>query len=224
MEEMIPFLFFMLFFVVFIAVVVVAVVMERKRRAAWQALAEQLGFTFAEKDHSMDDRYSFAIFGKGHGRVAKNILTGEANGIAVTLADYQYTTGGGKNSTTHRQTLCILENPDLDLPAMSIRPETPVSGFLLKMVEWLGVSEHDIDFEEDPEFSSAFLLSGPDEAAVRAVMTPERRAFFTARREQLSRFLFEAEGSHLLVHMGRTIKPDECQDLLQTTFELMSIW
>ncbi len=64
---------------------------------------------------------------------------------------------------------------ELQLPAFFITGETIAHKTLF--------AGSDVDFAEDPEFSSRFHLEGPDEAALRALFASDVRATFVAAGE-----------------------------------------
>ena len=88
-------------------------------------------------------------------------MRGNSGDAYVTIMDYQFTTGGGKNSSTFRQTVIVFESDELQLPSFSLRPEN----FFHKIGSAFGYQ--DIDFDSFPEFSKNYLLRGINEQAVR---------------------------------------------------------
>jgi hypothetical protein len=200
-----------------VLVAAAALYREHRRRQAWQALAGELGFKYSDRNLTLSSWYPFRLFQRGHRRRAENLLSGEAQGRRVFLTDYRYTTGsGGSGQTTHRVTLCILETPELDLPFFYLRPER----FLDTFGEMFG--GQDIDFEDDPAFSRAFVLQGEDEARIREVFTPEVRGFCVRHAEE--HLHAEGSGKGVLVHCGRRIKPGEHENLMTLAFGLAGHW
>jgi len=94
------------------------------------------------------------VFGRGHSRRSTLTLTGEVDGRPVTCLDYRFTTGSGKNQTTHRRAMVIVETGHPVIP-LQIRREHVFD----KVGEFLG--HDDIDFES-AEFSRAFHVSSSD--------------------------------------------------------------
>jgi len=91
-------------FVVIAAIaIVMAIVKGRAQREAMARLAAELGLTYYRDDPwDIPERYSrFDLFQEGHSRKASNVLAGRADGREVIVCDYQYSTGSGKNQTTH---------------------------------------------------------------------------------------------------------------------------
>ena len=124
------------------------------------------------------------------------------------MFDYQYQTGGGESSRTWRQTVALYPGGGRGLPDFVLAPEN----VLHKIGQLLGYQ--DIDFEESPGFSSAYLLRGPDEAAIRAAFTMAVRAFF----EQTRGWNVEVQAGNVAVYRtGKRTKPEELGLFLQDT-------
>lgn len=190
---------------------------EGKRRRAIADKAIEMGMQVAEEVPDLTETLPpFKVFRRGRGRRAQNVLTGSRSGMSVILADYQYTTGSGKNSSTHRQTVCVLQANDARLPHCFLRHEVPI---LDAIGEKLG--GQDIDFPEDPGFSKAFVLQGEDPAATRRLFEAGVRTHFT--RFAKTRLELETRGSTLVLHRGVRVKPEELRDLLQQAMETLDI-
>jgi hypothetical protein len=147
---------------------------EQKRREAYESYCLIRGYRFEQEragavEHLATD---IPLFRAGHSRRWGYTITGRVNGRPFTAGEYRYVTGGGKSSQTHRCAVMLWEAESKVLPRFSLVPE----GFLQRLGQRLGTQ--DIDFAEDEEFSRATQLQGDDEAAVRALFTPERRRFF----------------------------------------------
>ena len=70
--------------------------LEKKRTAALQAIAEELGLHFsATQSEDLSARMQkFPLFNKGRGRKIRNVMSTETDLARLTIFDYQYTTGG----------------------------------------------------------------------------------------------------------------------------------
>lgn len=187
---------------------------ERKRREAIAVKALEMGLKFSEDaPYFVASTPPFKVFQRGRRKKARNVLSGSQAGVDITLADYQYTVSSGKNSHTHRQTICLLRASGVQLPQCFLRREVAL---LDAIGERLG--GQDIDFPEDPDFSRAFVLQGADPEATR-------RLFGGAVRNYLvmcfsgSKIELEARGNALVLHRGGRVKPDELRDLLQQATE-----
>jgi hypothetical protein len=194
---------------------------EEERSVAWRATAGQLGFAYeAESETLAADLQTLKTFRQGRGHKATNTLRGENEGIALTLTDYRYTTGSGKNSTTHRLTLCALQAESLALPHAYLRRQMKFLDLLGKMF-----GGQDIDFDEDTTFSQDWVLQGEDEAAVRNLFGPATRDFFTGVSEDgtYPRFQFEAGDDRLVINPGTRIEPEKAQELLGMAFQVLGV-
>lgn len=190
----------------------------RKRREAWQAVAQQTGLAFLPDAQGVRDRLSgFKICNLGHSRKAINSLVGQMHGFEVTLFDYRYTTGSGKNRRVHNQTLCAVRHPSLRLPHFFVRRQ-------LKLWDALGkvFGGQDINFDEDPAFSRSFVLQGEDEAAVRRAFSDHARGYFS--KFQASSLQFEALADTLLVNNGKRIKPADGLAAIEQAISIGRIW
>ncbi len=218
--DYLPILMFAVFFGIAGVGILIAVLRERKRREAWCGFASETGFVYTQEDRAFGQALGFDLFQRGHRRRARNVLSGEAQGTRVALADYQYTTGGGKNSSTHRRSVVVLESEGLDLPRFAVRPEH----FFDRFAELVGMD--DIDFDEDPDFSSAYLLKGEDEESVRQTFGPPVRAHLVANAKQFRKQGLYVEGASqaLLVSTQRRVRPAEATALIETAFTLLALW
>ena len=75
---------------------------EKRRTDKLRALAATLGFQFTARDSGTfyGSMGGFNLVCKGRRPALSNILSGNANGIDLTIFDYRYITGSGKNTHT----------------------------------------------------------------------------------------------------------------------------
>ena len=141
-------------FVAVAAIVIVAAVMgilkACERREAMARLAAELGLTYYRDDPwDIPVRYvQFELFSVGHSRKASNVLAGAIDGRQILLFDYRYTTGSGKNQSTHSCQAAILW-----LPIVAAHLQVRHENFLDRMASWVG--HDDLDFESE-EFSRRY--------------------------------------------------------------------
>ena len=157
---------------------------EKKRREALQGLAQELGLRFDPGvDHGHDDEYAqFEIFRRGHGRVARNTMTGTVllfdRPCRLVAGDFRYkvTSGSGKNrSTTTYNFSYLIVHPPWDTPPLLVRPE----GMWDKLKGAFGFD--DIDFESD-EFSRKYYVKSSDRRFAYDVLHPRMMEFLLAER------------------------------------------
>jgi len=154
--EILPCIAFSAFAALVAALIVFGILRARKRREAMARLAAELGFEYYPDDPwGLEDRYAmFELFGRGHSRRASNILCGEVDGRAVVAFDYQYTTGSGKNQSTHHYQVAVLGLP---IVAAGLRMRS--EHLFDRVASWVGWD--DIDFESD-EFSRRYHVACED--------------------------------------------------------------
>jgi len=156
----------------FVAIWLVTQQIEKKRRQRVIDLAKQLAlelhWLLPDEDRNRFSR--FDLSGKGRNQHAGMTLIADNGDTRITLFDYSFVTGNGKNKSTHHWAVAQCRDARLTAPDLQIEPETWVSrvGSL--------VGYQDIDIPEDPEFSKKFLVRGGAEEAIRAFLTLERRA------------------------------------------------
>jgi len=133
---------------------------EKKRREAFQALAQRLGMQYIRRDHSIAQHYRFVDkLRQGSNRYAFNVLKGHYEGYPVQAFDYHYATHstdskGRRRTHDHYFSFFILEQQKR-FPELRIYPE----GVLSKLGQMIGFD--DIDFESI-EFSRAFCVRSRD--------------------------------------------------------------
>jgi hypothetical protein len=190
--------------------VVLARAAERNRREALETFCLMRGFRFEAERAGAEVALAALCeqFRSGHSRKWGYTLTGAVSGRPITAFEYRWVTGGGKNSHRHNLHAILWETPGTPggrLPAFTLGPEN----LLTRLAAVLG--GQDIDFDDSPEFSSAYRLRGEDEAAIRAFLTPELRQFLALTPGQQ----IAAEGTHFLWwRHGRLPKPDQLEQFL----------
>ena len=193
--------------------IALAIAHERKRTEGIRAIAEAMGFAFHPKgDASIRSRLShFHLFSQGHSKRVRNMMHGEASGIECAILDYQYTTGSGRSSHTWRQSVMCFWSPKLALPSFSLRPEH----IFHKIGSVFGYQ--DIDFEGRPAFSSAYLLRGKDEEAVRRLFDDAALSFYEGERGVST----EGEGDCLVYFRpGKRVKPYQVRTFMEDGFRV----
>lgn len=186
---------------------------EKRRRAALQVAADEMGFTFTEKDETKLGSMprSFELFDRGRARKFRNILTGRIADINVVIFDYQYKVGSGKNSSTYRMTVAAFHVASLNVPQFEIRPENVFHKIGTKF------GKQDINFAEHPEFSKKFLLRGEDEEAVRALFTPDTIETFMKDHKRCA----ETRDTWFLTYrQGKRVKPDDMHAFLEEGYDI----
>jgi len=152
---------------------------EKKRTKELELVANKFGFLFSKtsSDHAIKDFKNFELFSKGHSKTIKNKIWTQDKFRDVSIFEYSYTTGGGKNSSIHQQTVLTIKSNDLNAPNFKLKPEKITD----KIVDFFG--HHDIDFEMFLYFSKKYLLKGKDEENIKKFFTPNLIEFFEENEE-----------------------------------------
>jgi len=193
---------------------------EKKRREGIQQLAGQLGIEYRE-ELAPDDREVFAKFALaslGHNRVISNILVADSGEIRMVIFDYRYTVGytngSGKNKSTPKQTVVMAQSGELSVPTFQLSPES----LFQKIAGLFGFP--DINFEDDPSFSKAFKLSGPNAEQIRAFFTVLRRKELLSQRQ----VTLEGNRDHFLFYQARSqCSIEELKGLMGRAFSLYAV-
>ncbi len=179
-----------------------------KRRKELLAVAQQLGFMFypGGRFHFEKQFSSFELFQRGRSRRSYNLIEGRSDGIEVRMFDYQYTTGSGKNRTTHRKSVCLLETASRRgsiFPHVIIRPESLFDRFASM------VGFNDIDFES-VEFSRKFFVKSRDRRFAYDLIHPRMMEFLL----RVGSIHIEVASRAVLIHHDRRLAPDRWPGLL----------
>jgi len=206
--------------VVGILIAVLLVLYRRKQARArtliMQAAAAQLGWTFSAEApwNYLPGLDRFTLFNQGHSRQILNMMRGEAGGTKAAVFDYLYTTGSGRSTVRHYQTVVYLEPADLALPYFSLRPERVMT----KVLAAFGYQ--DIDFGQRPEFSRQYVLRGQDEAAIRQTFNDSVLSFY----ESYSGTCTDAGGNQLfLFRGGYEFPPQEIRSYIGLALKVASL-
>ena len=194
----------------------VSMYFEKKRREALEKVAGELGLEFFPQGIPglLGALQGFALFSTGRGHSATNTIRGLTDEVELTIFDLTYTTGSGKHSHTHRQTVIRFASSQLGLPEFAVSPES----FFHKIGRLFGIK--DINFDEDPRFSKSFLLQGPSEAGVRQLFGSGVRDWFSQR----TGITAAGRGSQLFFfRAGQRVSPDKIPGLLEEGFQFFKL-
>lgn len=211
--------------IVVLAIVVLSFVVNSRqkahRREDLQKLARQNSWTFTESltlpflrefDAQINDSWvsgSNALTGSSN-----NVLTGIMNGRNILVSDQIYSTGSGKNRTTHEKTLIGIELREAQLPFMCLYPE----GFFDKVFD--GFTKYDIDFLQRPLFSQKYVLYGKNENHIRSFFDDRILAFY----EQQQGFTTVCGGKYLVIYGGGLLNPAQIMAQLNFIFGLANLF
>ena len=216
MEVLFPFLMIFGFLAFAGAMLYWSHLSSKRRTEAFKEEAEQMGLQFVDNpDGQIYEHFSsFKLFNLGRARRMSNLVEGDSGDVKISIFDYRFTTGSGKNSSTHNQTIIALQSSQLSCPDFTMRPE----GFFDKIGSVMGFQ--DLNFDSHPEFSKLFVLKGPDENAIRSFFTPTVLEFF----ENHPKDSLEARDDMMFFYRNRTRRePEELKDLLSQAYEAFGV-
>jgi len=191
---------FVAFLALAVAVAVAAAVFSyraaKKRREQLLAFAASRGWTYAQEEPRLVDRFTGPPFGAGFGRRAYNVLYGQHDGRDLVSFDYEYKTqtSNGKQTTTtvHRFSVLGL-SMGVAMRPLSVDPENFLDRFVGRL------TGNDIDMESE-EFNRAFTVSCPDRKFASDVLHPQMMEFLLAHPQLGWRF---EQDSMLVIAPGR---------------------
>ena len=190
-DDIIPIIIFSLVGLFFI----IWILRELKRSKDLRTLAERLKMNYIKKPGPQvaNSHLFFDLFNRGRGKKVSHWMQRSVQDLQTNYFEYQFVTGHGKNSTTHRQSVVSITGPTIQLPQFVMQPENMMHRIAQKF------KEDDIDFDAFPTFSKMFQLKGRDEAAIRAVFTDETLRFLEERKG----LCIEAQGDRIIFYGKR---------------------
>ena len=153
---------------------------EQQRDLEYAAYAQAHNFQYLPSRDGGQDMYAAIVpfFHQGFYRKWRHEISGSMGGHQFAAFEYLYTVSTGRSSYTYREAIIKWENADTNLPQFIVAPETFISRIGQSVF-----GAQDVDFPEDPAFSSAYVLKG-DPASVTALFTPALRSYLTANPGQ----------------------------------------
>ncbi len=136
------------------------------RKQNFKYLAESLGAEFATEDHFglISLLSDFKLFRPHTEKKIENIIRFSDTAFKLYVFDFQHIFYTGNTQSKDNQTVLFVQSTELGLPHFLLKPES----FWDKLIKWLKIQNNpDIDFEDHPEFSKQYFLSGDHESFVR---------------------------------------------------------
>ena len=214
-ENTIPFGIVLLIVAAILPMIGVGVWYGRQRTKAMAAVAEAMNFGFMP--HLLMGWLraiaSFKLFALGRDQKAYNALLGRVGDCEVIFFEYQYTTGSGKSSQTHK--LCVVLLPDgaLGRPNFQLTPRT----FFDKFASLF--TTKGIELEDAGEFNRRCKLTGRDEEGLRNTFNPELVEYLGRD----GRWHIEVLNGQLLLHRQSSLKADKCPGMVTDALEVRDL-
>jgi len=219
MEQLIPFLAIGGVVALIGGIVYLAWLMEKKRTEAMTAYAQAHGYVFEGNSPELIAQLAgFKLFNQGRARTAKNLMRGAKDPGALRICDYQFTTGSGKHQQVHQQTIVVLSTPGRVAPHFFLRRQRALFDALGKVF-----GGQDINFEDDPTFSKAYVLqTNGDEQQLRGFMSAGLRDTLSKMADK--NLMMEVDGDTLILHQGKRLKPDQLDSLVADAINIRRQW
>lgn len=135
-------------------------------------------------------QFEYGQRGEAGTRMVWNLMESPAGAVPMLrMMDYGYVAWNGQRRVVRGATVALVEHTGLALPHFHLTKE--------EQWEWVQklTKTQDIDFAEHPAFSKMYHLRGGDEAAIRALFTPQIREAL----ERHPGLTIEGHGSQLLI-------------------------
>jgi hypothetical protein len=165
--------------------------LEKKRRQRVIALANELGLelNWSLPPEDQQALAPFEVVQKGSNQHSSLSLVADDGVTRISLFDYSFVIGSGKNQQTHRWVISLCRDERLRAPVMQLKPAT----FFSRIGSLIGFQ--DIDIPDAPEFSHAFVVQGKDPEGIRGFLQAVRRNAFLLQPKQI----YALRGNHLLI-------------------------
>jgi hypothetical protein len=157
------------YFIAFcLAAFIVWVVYESIRNYGVKKVAEKMNFShFYQPNKSQIPTPESSLFDKGHTDSFTNLVEGEFKETNFRVFDYNYTIGGGKHSSTYKQTVFVFDG-NRKYPFFDLEPTKRKPFSLLKKVP----EELDIEIGSE-KFDKYYILRGGRIGSIKRVFKCE---------------------------------------------------
>ncbi|GAB5417402.1 MAG: hypothetical protein Crog4KO_29840 [Crocinitomicaceae bacterium] len=187
------------------------------RQQRMKKIAADNGWYFVRQENvDSSELLDFEFFRSRPLEAKSNVIGGEFEEYQVDweMSDIIFDEGAMLSKEVYKTTLLLVHLPD-KIPEFTLESE----GIFDKLFERLSIKgSTDIDFEEAPLFSSKLKLTGPDEAAIRELFTPDLLAFFES--EEL--YHIECNGRALIIFKSlRIANTGEVKNMVRFTADMV---
>ena len=200
---------------VVIAMIGVGVWVGRQRTKQMAAVAEAMNFAFmAHLLTAWLRRIApFQLLALGRDQKASNALFGRVGDCEAIYFEYQYTTGSGKSSQTHKLSVVILPDGAAGSPNFQLTPRS----FFDKFTGLFAAKG--IELEDANEFNRRYKLVGRDEERLRKTFHPDLVDYLGRD----GRWHIEVLNGQLLLHRQTQLKPDKCPGMVTDALEVRDL-
>jgi hypothetical protein len=196
----------------------------RRRTRELTAAAQDIGFTFDGRDWTdirRAPRMETRLFER-HGNY-RNVMTGSREGMGVSLFDYTYRQGSGRDSRNCTQTVAAFQKTDASIPHFDLWPR----GTFDKIKD--AFVHENVQFESHPGFSEQCEVHSPVQEDLKRAFSPNMLSFLE-RLNSAAKWEIEGVGDTLIIYEpAETVDPaglrsflDETSSIANTFFGLIN--
>ena len=175
--------FFFLFMSVILFFIFIAMIigkLEQKRLEEIQNYCLKNGLNYSPKANNVTDcvKCLYVLRDKGHTNEWINEMSGSRDGYNFSIFEHYSVAGYGNTKSSHTEidTICVLSKENLNLPHFYLREENIIFDSIGKVF-----GGQDVNFSEDSDFSSKFVLQCLNEQQIRKFFDKRIRQAFVCK-------------------------------------------
>ena len=181
-------------------------------KSAMKSIASQQGWNFVSKHPYPEAFWSGLKAGNGlsgidllsRGSKIRNALFDkEGNPVVLAVAR------ANQNSMLLNYQTCYCFLNARPSPVFQLRSEDNFAKLGQKLKSAVGMRDKDIDFEDDKDFSDAFVLEGNQEEQVRDLFSPKLRAFLLTHATSRNWVIESGDEATIFFKAGELARPNE---------------
>jgi hypothetical protein len=189
---------------------------DRSRRNAYAAFCSSRGYEYQPSRRGAEAAYAdvVSMFKIGDGHQWRHEISGQFNGRPFTAFEYRYGEGAGRMRTAYAEAMMHWRLTGFSLPKFTM---VPAQSYLFR----IGKTPGDVAFPDDASFSKEYIVTGQDEAAIRALFTQPLRVAIAGAPGQ-----YVAGGGQDLFwwQQGRLAAPDQFDRFLNMGGWIVSVF
>lgn len=196
---------------VFVTFVTLVVLHGKRQRRLWALWTQARNWQFIERWPAVVKHFKGGPFGTGSSRQASFGFQGVFDGLPASGFHYQYTTGSGKESTTHHFQVLRVVVPGARFPLLSLRRENWATRTFVK----------DIQFE-DAAFNRSWDVNGSNRRFAHDVIHQRIMVFLqSGEMPALQSIWFERDS--VLLSVPGSLRPEDIDRHLRVITRLVSL-
>lgn len=218
-EELIPYAYCLA--AAFIISIICSIISTRKHKKALQKAASKIGLSYegngTEAANDLLDSFS------GFSSISvRHFLEGKQRGKGVVIGEYVDRNNGSQKNRRYRDRFSIVafHSDSLSIPNFILQPES----FSFRLFEGIiakKTSLKDINFSSHPDFSDNYILTGPNESAIREYFTPKLLKYFEANPGLC---IHASQNALLFYRREYLVRPEDLKKFLSHGLEILHVF